>query len=97
MKTVNEASEIIKVLENIKMCKSWVKHYEKEQEKYTQELYNLVNEEEELISEDGEILATWKYASDGKRFNLARFKEEFPMVYEKYSEVQPGSRRLIIK
>jgi len=57
-----------------------------------------------LLLKDATILAagdtrlvTWKQARDSLKFDAAKFREEQPALYEKYSQTSPGSRRFLLK
>lgn len=51
----------------------------------------------EAISYGGQTLATWKAAKDSPKFDSKQFCKENPEIAEKYTIVQPGSRRFLLK
>lgn len=69
----------------------------KQEEVLMQKLYNVVGEHDEMVSEDGQILGTWKYSSDSDYFDHKRFQAEEPILFNEYLATRPGSRRLVIK
>lgn len=85
------------VLFGIENVKAQIKELEGQKEKLYQELYNHMNEHEELISEDGEVLCTWKYAEDSEVFDTKRFLATYPDLHRKFLIKRPGTRRMLIK
>jgi putative phage-type endonuclease len=51
----------------------------------------------EAMSYAGQTLATWKAAKDSSKFDAKLFCKENPELAEKYTFVQPGSRRFLVK
>lgn len=51
----------------------------------------------EAMSYDGQTLATWKAAKDSSKFDSKLFCKENPELAVKYTTVQPGSRRFLLK
>jgi predicted phage-related endonuclease len=51
----------------------------------------------ELVSFDGQILATWKNTKASKRFDSKLFQASMPDLYEKFVVEQVGSRRFLLK
>ena len=66
-------------------------------EKLKQELYNRINEHDRVVTQDGEVLLTWKYAKDTSFFDLEAFKAAYPSLYNDFVKTRPGSRRLDLK
>lgn len=81
----------------INEVKGLIKGYEKRVEEYTQQLYNIVSEHEQIISDDGEELATWKYSKDTEYFDSKTLKEDNSDIYNAYLKTRPGARVLRIK
>lgn len=50
-----------------------------------------------LVGQDGRIEATWKLPKPTNRFDLERFKDEQPELYEQYVKSSQGSRRFLLK
>ena len=50
-----------------------------------------------LMDVDGSVLATFKSAKGSKKFNMDRFKQENPSLYEMYLDEVSGSRRFLLK
>jgi len=42
-------------------------------------------------------LVTWKQARDSLKFDLTKFRNDYPALYDEYSETYPGSRRFLLK
>lgn len=89
--------EMAIIIDELKNLREHKKQVEKREEDLKQQLYNHMQENEEAITEDGEILATWKYSADSQYFDTERFKKESPELFEEFVLTRPGSRRLVIK
>ena len=50
-----------------------------------------------LMSQEGNILATWKRAKDSQTFDKALFEKENPSIYARYVRITEGSRRFLLK
>jgi hypothetical protein len=85
------------IISKIRLIKIQQKYWADEYKKYTQYLYGHMGEHDEAVTQDGEVLASWKYSSDYKTFNLESFKENEPEAYEKYVVNREGVRRLVLK
>lgn len=90
----NEALELVKELKRIKDFK---KDLEKNEERLKDKLSFLMLEKEQMVTEDGEEVLTWKTSADIKFFDVKRFELEQPDIYEAYVSYKPGVKRLIIK
>lgn len=53
--------------------------------------------DKELMSYKGAILSTWKKNKNSNRFNVNKFKEDHPDIYNNYLEEKEGNRILKIK
>lgn len=85
------------ILDELRSLRDHKKQVIKREEDLKQRLYNHMNEHEEVITEDGEILATWKYSAYSQYFDTERFQKDSPHLYEQYIATRPGTRRLVIK
>ena len=56
-----------------------------------------MGENDTLADIDGSILATFKSAKGSKKFNMDRFKQDNPSLYEMYIDDVAGSRRFLLK
>ncbi len=90
-------SHIQECLSKIREIKEQIAELVKKEDKYKQQLYKEVGENEEIITDDGEILATWKYSADTQVFDTKEFKESSPEIYDLFLKTRPGARRLVIK
>lgn len=54
---------------------------------------------EALVAADDprQVLATWRAAKDGRKFDEKRFATDHPELYEQYQRTVPGSRRFLLK
>lgn len=88
--------EVNTILRELKRIKDYKKQLEKDEEYLKQKLYNIVQEEELISTEDGIVLATWRYTDEIRAFDAKRFKAEQEGLYNEYMSVRPGVRRLIL-
>ena len=88
---------IDQVIESLKSIKDLKKQMLKQEESLLQVLYNHMKENDQLISEDGEIILTWKYTEEIEFFDNRKLKSEDEELYNKYKAMRPGHRRLMIK
>lgn len=51
----------------------------------------------QLLSADGQPLATWKASADVSSFDTKRFRADHPQIYDQYTVYRPGARRLLLK
>lgn len=51
----------------------------------------------QLVTADGQPLATWKASADASSFDSKRFKADHPQIYDQYTVVRPGARRFLLK
>ena len=81
MKEIKEAQRVLKA----------------QQERLEQMLYNVMLDNENLVTDDGELLLTWKYTRDTFYLDTKRLAEENPDTYNAYTNIRPGHRRLDLK
>lgn len=77
--------------------KAQVKALEAEAEAEEKRVLEALGENSTLISDTGEILATWKAAKASKTFDRARFEKEHPDLAGQYLVERQGSRRFLLK
>jgi hypothetical protein len=81
----------------LKALKTQIKDLEAQEERWQQAIQGYMMEAAELVSVDGNVLATWKTAKASKRFSAELFKSSMPDIYEQFVTEQPGSRRFLVK
>ena len=81
----------------LKALKSQIKDLEAQEEKWQSAIQGYMMEAAELVTVDGQVLATWKTAKGSKRFSADLFKSAMPDIYEQFVVEQPGSRRFLVK
>jgi hypothetical protein len=81
----------------LKALKAQIKDLEAQEEKWQAAIQGYMMEAAELVSVDGQVLATWKTAKGSKRFSGDLFKSAMPDIYEQFVVEQPGSRRFLVK
>lgn len=89
--------QVEELLADIAFCRQYAKQYKDRLEELMQKLYNIVGEHDVIVDEDAVQVATWKYAADSEYFDKEEFKKANPSVYELFTKMRPGSRRLVIK
>ncbi|CAB4240762.1 hypothetical protein UFOVP23_11 [uncultured Caudovirales phage] len=97
MTHVVATKEILDIIQSMRDNKELMSMLEKEDARLKMLLYKLMGETEEAITEDGELVCTWKYSNDTQYFDVKEFKEMSPDVYEMFAKTRPGARRLVIK
>lgn len=75
--------------------KSEYKRLDSIETEYKNYFMNLMKESDTLIGKDFKI--TWKSDKDSTKFNVDRFKEDNPSLYNKYLEPKKGVRRFLSK
>lgn len=81
----------------LKALKAQIKDLEAQEEKWQSAIQGYMMEAAELVTIDGQVLATWKTAKGSKRFSADLFKTSMPDIYEQFVVEQPGSRRFLVK
>ena len=84
-------------VERLRGVKAAIKRLETEEDTIIKNICLYMKDASVLKSSDGRQLVTWKKAADSNRFDVTKFKEQMPKVYEQYLTVSPGSRRLLVK
>ncbi len=92
-----EIAEKARRLREIRNLTAVPKELEKEDKALADELKVAMGGAEELIDEEGYVLATYKSAKDSRKFNEAKLQSENPELFERYVEAVPGSRRFLLK
>jgi len=89
--------EAEQIAAQLKLTKQRIKELEEAEEAMTVALQNRMRSSGELVTMDGNILATWKASKGSKRFDPKLFQQAMPEMYEKFCFEQPGSRRFLVK
>lgn len=89
--------DVIDLLKEIKAHRDIERAAKIRKEQAMQRLYNIVGEHEQVATEDGEVIATWKYGKDTEVFDKKSFVVVYPELYKDFVEVKPGVRKLDIK
>lgn len=85
------------VARRLAISKAWLKLLEEQIDGTTAELQEYMTDAAELVSESGEVLATWKNIKANPRFDLDRFKIEQPELYKSYLRDAAPQRRFLLK
>lgn len=94
VKATGEAKEAIAVLANVKAS---IKSAEEWLENATAAVQCYMRDAAELVSDDGDVLATWKNISASPRFDLAQFKADHPDLWKQYLRDPSPQRRFLLK
>jgi hypothetical protein len=89
--SLEQACQVLKVL------KEQIKALEGQEHDLVSKIQGYMMESSQLVSVDGNVLATWKASKASKKFNAELFKSSMPDIYEKFVTEQPGSRRFLLK
>ncbi len=57
----------------------------------------LLMKDASVLKDGDDALVTWRQSKDSVRFDNQRFKQDFPSLYNAYTESRPGSRRFVLK
>ena len=82
---------------SLKQIKANIKTLEEQEEQLTVAIQNILQNNSELLTVDGTVLATWKASKPTKRFSASLFQSAMPDIYEQFITESPGSRRFLIK
>jgi len=82
---------------SLKQIKANIKTLEEQEEQLTVAIQNILQNNSELLTVDGTVLATWKASKATKRFSASLFQSAMPDIYEQFITESPGSRRFLIK
>ena len=82
---------------SLKQIKANIKTLEDQEEQLTVAIQNILQNNSELLTVDGTVLATWKASKPTKRFSASLFQSAMPDIYEQFITESPGSRRFLIK
>jgi len=82
---------------SLKQIKANIKTLEEQEEQLTVAIQNILQNNSELLTVDGTVLATWKASKATKRFSASLFQSAMPDIYEQFITESPGSRRFLLK
>ena len=94
---VNANNEIVALVQDLKNLRALMKQLKNQEETIIGKLAVYMQENEELSTEDGEILLTWKYTKDIEYFNSKKLLEADEALYNSFLDIRPGHRRLELK
>lgn len=94
---ITSNTEIEEVIRGLKEVKHKTKRLQEAEKNLKNKIALYMRQHETLISHNGEILLTWKQAKDSARFDSKKFTKEYPDLANKFVNLSPGSRRLLIK
>ena len=94
---LNATKEIEALVQDLKNLRTLMKQLKIQEDGIIGKIGAFMQENEELMTDDGEILLTWKYTKDIEYFNAKKLLEENEALYNSFMDIRPGHRRLEIK
>ena len=94
---LNATKEIEALVQDLKNLRTLMKQLKMQEDSIIGKIGAFMQENEELMTDDGEILLTWKYTKDIEYFNAKKLLEENEALYNSFMDIRPGHRRLEIK
>lgn len=70
---------------------------EKQLSRLKDEIFEQMGSAVTLVSEDGELLATWKWSKPVKRLDTKRLKDEMPLIYSQFCAPGEPVRSFLVK
>ena len=95
--TVMTTATVQRAAQTLAVVKDQIKTLEEQESQLRNMIVSYMGANDTLADVDGSILATFKSAKAGKKFNMDRFKQDYANIYEMYLEETPGSRRFLLK
>lgn len=90
-------AELIDACENLSQAKAVAAFVEQTIDNWQAVIQSQMAGAAELVSDDGDVLATWKNIKASPRFDLDRFKEEQPELWKQYLRNPTPQRRFLLK
>jgi predicted phage-related endonuclease len=81
----------------LRAVKEQIKALEAKEEALQVLVQGYMAQHDTLTGVDGSVLATWKQAKPGKRFDAKLFEQAMPDIYRQFVRETEGSRRFLIK
>ena len=94
---ITATQQVERAVAQLRDVKNQIKHLEAAEEQLEVSVRNLMAENQEIMTVDGQTLVTWKSAKSSKRFSSDLFKQAMPDIYEQFVVEMPGSRRFLVK
>lgn len=88
---------VLMALETLKTIRNTIKYLEEQERIQLDKIACHMLDKSQLITEDGEVIATWAKSSSSRRFNEKLFKLEHADLYQSFLEEREGSRRFLVK
>lgn len=89
--------DIEQVIDELKSVRALMKQLKATEEKLIQKIHNFIGENDTIITPDGVELLSWKFTNDIEYFDAKRFQQENPFLYDEFTSIRAGSRRLLLK
>lgn len=93
---IEATTAIVSEAESVRDLRKSISGLEKEKETH-ENIIKTFMLENEALSFEGKVLATWKQSKGSVTVDLKRLQTESPLVFEKYKVEKPPSRKFILK
>ena len=97
LKTVVADQQLELWAKQLAFIKKEIKSLEDTQDALQAGLQDAMRQADTLVTFDGRVLATWKSAKPGKRFDTNALQQSMPDVFERFYVDAAGSRRFLLK
>lgn len=88
--------DVVAAAQALASVKAVIRRSESEAERLEFVLQSAMRDAAELVTDSGDLLATWRTTKPGKRFDASAFKAAHPYLHAQYS-VESTSRRFLLK
>ena len=95
--SVTASLQIENAVMALQKVKAQIKELEDDEEKLQTHILNYMRESNELVTTDGNVIATWRQSKGSKKFDSKMFQSAMPDLYEQFVTTTSGSRRFLIK
>jgi predicted phage-related endonuclease len=95
--SVTASLQIENAVMALQQVKAQIKDLETKEDALQTLVLNYMRESNELVSADGNVLATWRQSKGSKKFDAQAFQQALPDIYPQFVRETPGSRRFLIK
>lgn len=95
--SVTASLQIENAVMALKKIKDQIKELEENEEGLQTFILNYMRESNELVTTDGNVIATWRQSKGSKRFDSKMFQSAMPDLFEQFVVQTSGSRRFLIK
>lgn len=95
--SVTASLQIENAVTALQQVKAQIKELEANEDALQTLVLNYMRESNELVSTDGNVLATWRSTKPSNKFDSKMFQRAMPGLYEQFVVQISGSRRFLVK